>query len=692
MRKKLLILLPTILFASCEKIYEPSNSSLTQSGNESNSSSTISNVTEDIIPDASVDENYVESDDTLITLADNQSFISNNNGGVSISENVIYITKDGTYSISGTLTDGQIKVIAGDEDKVYLNLNGVHISCSYGAPIGIYNADKTEISAKSGTENTLIDLRNEEADSKDTSTAALYAACDMELKGKGSLLVETSYNNGVGSKDDLTIKNLTLSVKAVNNAIKGNDSLTIQSGTITAISTQGDALKTENTDISSKGNQRGTVTIEDGTLNLYAACDAIDAAYNIQISGGTINAYTESYSPYSEEVTVTSESLLYLSSSVNQSVRYAAYFEYDDQTNAWIDAKEITSTGGFSRNKVYSFTKKSNAKYVTFYAFSAATSGNSTTDFLYATERLSLPASMDYYQIRTISSSKMSGSWGNYTVSSRPGFGGGMGQQEGNTNKSDYSCKGFKADNEILISDGTITIQSHDDAIHVNNDAVLENQSAPLGNITISGGTLSLYSDDDGIHADNQLTLQSDATITITHSYEGIEGAYIYINGATTTITSSDDAINALTYLEINDGLIYLNADGDGVDSNGNITMNGGIILAQGPSNGGNGVIDYDGKWTFNGGFVLAIGASGMNQKPTAGNLCTSISKTISTTTSSYVTATIDNVVIAVLKVTKSNLNYCVLAFDQSTYGSNYTISVSTTSSYVLTNDLYYIR
>ena len=111
----------------------------------------------------------------------------------------------------------------------------------------------------------------------------------------------------------IEIKNLTLNVKAVNNALKGNDSLTIESGNITAISTKGDSLKTTNTDISAKGNQRGDITILGGVLNLYAACDCIDAAYNVIIQNDpVINCYTDSFSDYSEEVSSTSSKILYL--------------------------------------------------------------------------------------------------------------------------------------------------------------------------------------------------------------------------------------------------------------------------------------------------------------------------------------------------------------------------------------------
>ena len=261
MKKKNLVFILSLFFlASCS-----SGGSITKpsvSNNSTNNSPSTSNSTSISKPSTSVsisspttnpDEGYDETKSTEIVLSDNNSVVTNNNGFVVISSNEIYITGGSTYSISGTLSNGKIIVNPSDENAVIeLELTGVNISCNYGAPIGIFNGDQVDISAKKGSKNYLFDLRTSNDDTLDGSNACLYSAIDMDLKGKGSLSITSSYNNGIGTKDDLKIKNLELSVKAPNNAIKGNDSLIIESGTITAISTQGDALKTSNSSLSSK--------------------------------------------------------------------------------------------------------------------------------------------------------------------------------------------------------------------------------------------------------------------------------------------------------------------------------------------------------------------------------------------------------------------------------------------------------
>lgn len=71
--------------------------------------------------------------------------------------------------------------------------------------------------------------------------------------------------------------------------------------------------------------------------------------------------------------------------------------------------------------------------------------------------------------------------------------------------------------------------------------------------------------------------------------------------------------------IQINDGKVVLDSQGDGVDSNGNVEINGGTLLVNGPSSDGDGAFDYDGEATISGGTVLMAGAVGMAQSFTSG-------------------------------------------------------------------------
>ena len=167
------------------------------------------------------------------------------------------------------------------------------------------------------------------------------------------------------------------------------------------------------------------------------------------------------------------------------------------------------------------------------------------------------------------------------------------------TGNSDSSSKGIKADNNILIKNGNINIDSADDSIHSNNT------------VQIDGGEISIKSNDDGIHADGLVVING-GTITI-DGMEGIEGTYVKINDGTININASDDGINAADKssnytptVEINGGNVTIKmgaGDTDGIDSNGNLYINGGTINITGQS-----PFDYDKEAKYTGGTLIVNG------------------------------------------------------------------------------------
>ena len=174
--------------------------------------------------------------------------------------------------------------------------------------------------------------------------------------------------------------------------------------------------------------------------------------------------------------------------------------------------------------------------------------------------------------------------------------------QDTTTDESGTSTKGIKAGGGMYLNGGTYQIDSADDSIHSN------------ANITIADGTYTLATGDDGVHADDALIVNG-GTITVTESYEGLEGLTVTINDGTIDITARDDGINtAGEKMELNGGYIHILAGGDGVDSNGDLTINGGEIYIDGPSDNGNSAIDYGDRSSayVNGGTLVAIGSSGM--------------------------------------------------------------------------------
>lgn len=565
------ILTMCLMTAGCAR---NSTSTTTASGSQTTITSGITKEDTDVTH-ADDAENY------RVAITGDFTITSDTSDGITQSGSVYTITKAGEYTVAGLLSEGQLIVDAGDEDEVTIVLNGTSITCSSGSPIYVKNASEVKIKSEENTFNEVIDKRAEATDdsSDDAGNAAIYAACDLKLVGKGALVVTGNYNNGIQSKDDLSIKNVIVKVTAVNNAIKGSDAVDIESGDIIAISTKWDGIKTSNSSLSNKGNQKGIVTITGGNIDVYTACDGIDAAYGVDISGdGNLNIYTDTYSEYSEEVT----------------------------------------TSGSSSGSNSSTNKTASANTVSYVAASDNISNAPGGNMGGGT-----PPDMNGGNAPDMSN----GNAPDMNGSSGGGMGGNNGSgmpggnnQSGNSSKKSYSTKGIKADSEINISGFTININSTDDGIHANSDSgVLETGEDGKGTIVINGGTITISSGDDGMHADKQLDV-NDGYINVVTSYEGLEAMTINLNGGKVYVYATDDGINACTgdgkttpIINVNGGYIDVttaSGDTDGIDSNGNYVQTGGFVLVKGGSSSGNvsGSIDVDGTVTITGGTCVALG------------------------------------------------------------------------------------
>ncbi|WP_405326153.1 carbohydrate-binding domain-containing protein [Fibrobacter sp.] len=202
------------------------------------------------------------------------------------------------------------------------------------------------------------------------------------------------------------------------------------------------------------------------------------------------------------------------------------------------------------------------------------------------------------------------------------GFPGGMG---GSSCSTTESMKGIKGDSSITISGGVIDINSRDDGLHSG------------GTITLSGGTMTIATDDDGVHAEKALYVKDNANVSVTIAYEGMESPDMNFEGGITSVITTDDGWNAAGgtssttggntgrggpggfggggfpggmggstgNLKVTGGYHYIyvgTGDTDGIDSNGNIDISGGVIIVECRMNGGmGGMVDSDGNTTISG-------------------------------------------------------------------------------------------
>lgn len=249
-------------------------------------------------------------------------------------------------------------------------------------------------------------------------------------------------------------------------------------------------------------------------------------------------------------------------------------------------------------------------------------------------------------------------------------------------NENFYSA-GYKENYGLIITGGKFEINSNDDAFH------------SKGNLIITGGTFSVSTGDDAFHAE-YLTKIAGGNITVNKSYEGIEGATVEITGGTINVNASDDGINAANkdlvdysfYILISGGNTVVNAEGDGVDSNGTIKITGGTLLVYGPTNGGDAALDADSGIIITGGDVCAVGSVGMVENPSSSSTQCYINLTLNSAVSANTTITVCDSEEKTLLEVSPNKRYQSIIISLSSFvkGNTYTITVGN-NTYTATLD-----
>lgn len=219
------------------------------------------------------------------------------------------------------------------------------------------------------------------------------------------------------------------------------------------------------------------------------------------------------------------------------------------------------------------------------------------------------------------------------------------------SSKQDNAEKGY-----VYIEGGTIHVQAGDDGVQAMTMLAMSAGELQItcgkdgfhtdGDIALTGGSVSIRAEDDGMHADGTLAI-SGGTIDIEKSSEGLEGLVVNISGGNIHLTAEDDGLNAATgantdtatsagggrggfggpggggmgyesdcQINISGGYLYVDAGGDGIDSNGDITMTNGTVIVNGPTSDADGALDSNGTILVNGGYLVAAGSSGMADAP----------------------------------------------------------------------------
>ena len=225
----------------------------------------------------------------------------------------VTISHSGTFTIDGTLNDGQIYVEVPDEkaDKgtVKLVFNGVNITGKSAPAILVKNADKTSITVADGTENTVSD-GTAAYSGDELESAVIEAKDDLTIKGgdngTGTLTINANFQPAVVCNNDLKFTGGIINISTLNedpeltpDTVKGKGSVTVKGGTLN-LTSKGDGIK----------SSKGEVVIEGGTISIKASKDAIQAETDITISGGDIAAFGDKGLTAAGNVNITGGNLI----------------------------------------------------------------------------------------------------------------------------------------------------------------------------------------------------------------------------------------------------------------------------------------------------------------------------------------------------------------------------------------------
>lgn len=731
----------------------------------------------------------------VVSISMAQDQIGIDGEGATASGNSVTIASAGTYKVSGTLQEGQIRIATTKADaEVELILDGVDITNAEEAVIYEEQAGKVKITLADGSENVLTSgaesqyedameaaketdktttenteeaAENEESTTEtadtleDVQKAVIYTNNALELSGAGALTVNGYINNGVQAKKELTIESGNLTVTAANDGIKGKTDVTVSDGTITT-TTVGDGITAdENVNIAdgtflvTTGEGAGEETKDDQKVGMPKERDSHQSAMEIPDDYETwfknaedmpeevkewLNSVTEMIETQQKKI---SEQKTDTEQNGEQSQDNAApqmgengempeggmqppmgeegerpeLPEGDMQPTMEEDGELPDKGDNTEETQKQSETEQSDAN---------DQNKNSRGSFHgMDMSSMEVPEELEEYLTSAKDIPDDVKEWIENVENMATKFSaGGQMEKQDKDSATDHSIsqKGIKAGTTLTIQGGKFQFDTADDALHSGDELVVED-----GNFQIASG-------DDGMHADNTL-LVNNGTIKVTQAYEGLEATQITVNDGTLDVTASDDGMNAgggssngfgmrggmpgtntqnaeeseeqeaettedeTNELEptitINGGNIYINANGDGIDSNQDLLITGGEIYVDGPANGGNSAIDIGtengGIAKVTGGHIIGIGYSDMaediDRSSSQYSFLYEFENDVEAGTEITVSDADGNVLETI--TTKKNCNSIILSSDRLQEGAMYTVTAGSQSGEITLEDIY---
>ena len=521
--------------------------------------------------------------------------------GISVSDNVITISKGGDFEVTGTLDDGQI--VIDTEEKVKLRLSGMSLTNKNGSAVYVKNADKAYITLTDNTKNTLTDGENYTS-GDENEKGCITSRDNFEIKGSGSLTVNGNYNHGIFSSNSIEIGNGNITVNAKNDGIHAND----------------------------------TLAISGGTVNVTAEGDGLQAEEILDISEGEVN------------VTTTGEV------KASTSNDFGGRGEMKDSSQMTDD--EIQSMREQMNNNQFTQTEESDDSEDT-------SSKGIKADWMLDISGGEVTVDSTDHAIHCTSDINITGGTLNLSSESKKGISGhgDVTIDDGDITIT-KSTEGIESKKTLTINGGDIDITASDDGLNSGGTGANQNggfgggtnmqfgQQGDRGQIgrpnsNGQGGNQmtppEMPSDQNGNQMTppempsnqngNQMTPsempsdQNGGQMTPPEMSNGQNGNQMTPpempngqNGNQMTPPNMQQAEgneqDSEHHIQINGGNIKIVADADGIDSNGSLFINGGTVTVDAQAMGAESAFDTDGAFIVNGGTIIGVSGSGMDESP----------------------------------------------------------------------------
>lgn len=375
-----------------------------------------------------------------------------------------------TYVLSGTSTDGSFTLDG--SYKASIELQGLTLTSTIGAPLDIQDGKRISLSVKKGTVNTLTD-------SADGSQKGCIACKGhLELKGKGTLNVYGNTAHGIYSKEYVELKNATVNIlSAVKDGLNCNQYFAMESGELNISGTGDDGVQVSYKDDTDRETEdTGSITVSGGTINIATTATAakgMKAEGNISITDGSVTVSTSGGGKWDEDDAKTKAAAC-ISADGNVQIDGGTL----QLTSSGSGGKGINCDGEFIANG-------GNTTITTTGGMYAYINGTEYDPYTGNTDRLTSDQKSSPKGIKADGNVTINGGTFNVTVTGNGG-------------------EGIESKAIMTINDGTIVANTNDDALNSSSHMYIKGGTITVvatgndgidsnGNLYIQGGTIMAF-------------------------------------------------------------------------------------------------------------------------------------------------------------------------------------------------------